>query len=185
VTHVHATARLRSAPGTTATMLGREAGCGWVGGCRPSSSRWSRTSPWSAFVVVRFDGRIPFADSPPDQWAPPGVGLARTLGTLLDQPLRGAGWELAYVALVLGTVGGVAWAARRRITAESVIALAYGLAALCLGTGVWLDRWAFVRLSAPLLAFAILAGVSARGRTAVAFPCAAAALTALAPVLAM
>jgi len=133
---------------------------------------------WQAYINVRYGGNV--AGTSPLAW-PPFEGLVDELRRVVDEAsLRGAAWELAYLGLVLAALGtAAALVVRRRIIAASLAALLLSLSLLIQMFG---DHWSYTRLTAPVFAALLLAGLELRSRFALGVCVASAALTAFVPL---
>jgi hypothetical protein len=88
-------------------------------------------------------------------------------------------WDLAYLGLMLAGLGAAVALARRSVSAPVIAALLFSLSLLVLTFG---NDWSYTRLSAPLFATLLLAGLERRARPAIAVCVAVAALGALVPL---
>jgi hypothetical protein len=136
---------------------------------------------WEAYATLRFDGEIPWVTAPSNLWQAPGVGIAAALGDLLDQPASEVAWDLAYIVLCLAAVVAAVVALWRDRGPEALFCASQAAIVILLGEVFWIDHWSFTRVTAPLLASLLLAGVISRTRPAVTIACAAAGLTLLIP----
>jgi hypothetical protein len=136
---------------------------------------------WEIYATARFDGEIPWTTAPSDLWQAPGIGLASALPELLDQAPREVAWDLTYIALCVAAVGAALVAARRDRGPEALFCVGQAAVVVLLGEVFWTDHWSFTRVTAPLFASLLLAGVSSRSRGAIAIACGAAVLTLLIP----
>lgn len=136
---------------------------------------------WEIYAAARFDGEIPWTTAPSNLWQAPGVGVATALSGLLDQPAKEAAWDLAYIVLCGAAVAAAVAAVLRDRGPETLFCAGQAVMVVLLGKVFWLDHWSFTRVTAPLFAALLLAGVSARSRPAIAISCATAALTLLIP----
>lgn len=136
---------------------------------------------WEAYASWRFDGELPWTTAPSNLWQAPLVGVADAVTDLLDQPAREVAWDLAYLALCGAAVVAAATALRRDRGPEALFCAGQAAVVLLLGEVFWTDHWSFTRVTAPLFASLLLAGVASRSRPAVGIACAAAALTLLIP----
>jgi hypothetical protein len=131
---------------------------------------------WQAYVDARYGANVAGTSL---AYLPPFVGVAREVGHAFDDPsLRDTLWDLAYLALMMAGIVAAAQLVRRRVTAASVAALLFGLSLLVLVFG---DPWSYTRLSAPMFAVLLLAGLEQRNRSALAICAATAALTVVVP----
>jgi len=136
---------------------------------------------WQIYATARFDREIPWTSAPSSLWQAPGVGVATALSGLLDQPASEAVWDLLYLILcAAAVVAAVATVVRDR-SPEALFCVGQAAVVVLLGKVFWIDHWSFTRVTAPLFASLLLAGVSARNRPAIAIACAPAALTLLIP----
>ena len=136
---------------------------------------------WEIYATARFDGEIPWTTVPADLWQAPGVGLATALPELLNQTPKEAAWDLAYLILCAAAVAAAIAAVRRDRGPEALFCVGQAAIVVLLGEVFWTDHWSFTRVTAPLFASLLLAGVSSGSRAGVAVPCAAAVLTLLIP----
>ena len=136
---------------------------------------------WEIYATVRFDGEIPWTTAPSDLWQAPGVGLVTAVTELLDQAPKEAAWDLAYLLLCVAAVVAAIAAVRRDRGPEALFCVGQAAIVALLGEVFWIDHWSFTRVTAPLFASLLLAGVSSRNRSAIAISCAAAVLTLLIP----
>ncbi len=137
---------------------------------------------WQAYATWRFGGEVPWFTAPSSLWQAPGLGVAEALPDLVDQPASEVGWDLAYLALTAAAVVAAVMALVRDRSPVTLFCAAQAATVVLLGEVFWIDHWSFTRVTAPLFASLLLAGVAARFRPAIAIPCAAAALTVLIPV---
>jgi hypothetical protein len=137
---------------------------------------------WQAYATWRFDGEIPWFTAPSSLWHAPSVGLAQALPDLLDQPASEVAWDLAYLGLTAAAVVAAVVVVWRDRSATALFCAAQAAIVVLLGEAFWIDHWSFTRVTAPLFAALLLAGVASRTRPAVWVACAAAALTVLIPV---
>jgi hypothetical protein len=136
---------------------------------------------WEIYATSRFDGEIPWTTAPSDLWQAPGVGVVSALPELLDQSAREAAWDLTYLVLCAAAVVAAVVAVRRDRGPEALFCAGQAAIVVLLGEVFWTDHWSFTRVTAPLFASLLLAGVSSRTRSATAIACAAAVLTLLIP----
>jgi len=131
---------------------------------------------WQAYVHVRHGTGT---SAPGTAFQAPLVGLADEFGrSLRGTATISSSWDLAYLAAIVAGIG-VAFAhVRRGITAPGVAALLFGLILLVLTFG---NDWSYTRLSAPLFAALLLAGLERRMRPALAVCTSVAVLGALVP----
>lgn len=136
---------------------------------------------WELYATARFDGAIPLTTAPSNLWQAPGVGAVSALPELLDQSAREVAWDLTYLVLCAAAVVAAVAAAGRDRGPETLFCIGQAGVVVLLGEVFWVDHWSFTRITAPLFASLLLAGVSARSRAAIAIACAAAVLTLLIP----
>jgi hypothetical protein len=136
---------------------------------------------WQAYSTWRFDGEVPWTTAPSDLWQAPVVGVVEALPELFDQPAGEVAWDLAYLALCGAAVVAAAAALGRDRGPETLFCGAQAAVVVLLGEVFWIDHWSFTRVTAPLFASLLLAGVVVHSRSAVAIACAAAGLTVLIP----
>jgi hypothetical protein len=137
---------------------------------------------WQAYATWRFEGEIPWATAPSNLWDAPVIGLAGALPDLLDQPATEVAWDFAYLVLCAAAVVAAVAVLWRSRGPEALFCAGQAAIVVLLGEVFWIDHWSFTRVTAPLLASLLLAGVVARSRPAVAIACAAAVLTPLIPI---
>jgi hypothetical protein len=136
---------------------------------------------WEAYATWRFDGEIPWTTAPSNLWQAPGVGVAQALSGLVEQPATEVAWDLAYIALSAAAVVAAMAALWRERGPEALFCGGQAAIVVLLGEVFWIDHWSFTRVTAPLFASLLLAGVAARSNPAVVISCAAAVLTLLIP----
>jgi hypothetical protein len=136
---------------------------------------------WEAYATWRFD-EIPWTTAPSSLWQAPGVGVAEALSVLVDQPASEVAWDLTYLFLCAAAVVAAIAALWRDRGPEALFCASQAAIVVLLGEVFWIDHWSFTRVTAPLFASLLLAGVTARSLPAVAVPCAAAGLTVLIPI---
>ena len=137
---------------------------------------------WQGYATWRFGGEIPWTTAPSNLWQAPGAGLAQALPDLLDQPASEVAWDLAYLALGAAAVVAAVVVVLRDRGPEALFCAGQAAIVVLLGEVFWIDHWSFTRVTVPLFAALLLAGVVARSRAAIAIACAAATLTVLIPV---
>jgi hypothetical protein len=137
---------------------------------------------WQAYATWRFDGEIPWTTAPSNLWQAPGIGLAQAVPDLLDQPATEVAWDMAYLALCVAAVVAAVVVLLRNRGPEALFCAAQAVTVVLLGEVFWIDHWSFTRVTVPLFASLLLAGVVARNRAAVAIVCVTATLTVLIPV---
>lgn len=127
---------------------------------------------WQLYIDVRYGGN---AASTSGAFLPPFKGVVDEVRHAVDDPYgRDTAWELAFLALMmLGLLASIRLAWRDR-SAPAIAALLFGLSLLVLKFG---DPWSYSRLSAPMFAALVLAGLSRRDRPAIAICVASAVLT--------
>ncbi len=131
---------------------------------------------WQLYVTARYGGSV---SSPSSAFLPPFVGLIDEVRHAVSDPsLRDQVWDLTYLALMAAGILASLWLVWRRATAAGVTALLFGLSLLVLVFG---DPWSYTRLSAPMFAVLLLAGLEQRSRPALLVCVAAAAMTVLMP----
>lgn len=131
---------------------------------------------WQAYVHVRHGTGT----------SAPGTAFQVPLMGLVDEfrrSLRGtvsisSSWDLVYLAAIVAGIAVACAHVRRGITAPGVAALLFGLILLVLTFG---NDWSYTRLSAPLFAALLLAGLERRMRPALAVCATVAVLGALIP----
>jgi hypothetical protein len=136
---------------------------------------------WEPYATSRFDGEIPWTTAPSNLWQAPGVGAAMALSSLLDQPASEAAWDIAYIAFCAAAVAAAVAVVLRDHSPEALFCAGQAAIVVLLGKVFWIDHWSFTRVTAPLFASLLLAGVSARSRPARGIACGTAALTLLIP----
>jgi len=136
---------------------------------------------WQAYATWRFDGEIPWATAPSSLWEAPGVGAARAVPDLLDQPAAQVAWDLAYLGLCAAAVVAAVVVLGRSRGPEALFCASQAAVVVLLGEVFWIDHWSFTRVTAPLFASLLLAGAVTRSRPAMAIACAASALTIVIP----
>jgi hypothetical protein len=136
---------------------------------------------WETYATWRFDGEIPWTTAPSNLWQAPGVGVVEALSGLVDQPATEVAWDLAYLALCGAAVVAAVAVLWRDRGPEALFCASQAAIVVLLGEVFWIDHWSFTRVTAPLFASLLLAGVTARSNPAVAISCAAAVLTLLIP----
>jgi hypothetical protein len=95
-----------------------------------------------------------------------------------DASRRNVAWDLAYLGLMAAGILAALALLRRQVTAASIAAALFGLSLLILVFG---DPWSYTRLSAPMFAALLLAGLMQRDRPALAVVAAATAMTIVMP----
>jgi hypothetical protein len=132
---------------------------------------------WQIYVDARYGGNVGSTSS--SSYQPPFVGLVDEVRrTLALGSGRDILWELAYLGLIsAGILAAIAllW---QRVTVAGVAAAAFGLSLLVVTFG---DPWSYTRLSAPMFATLLLAGLQLRNRPALLICVAAAAMTVVLP----
>jgi hypothetical protein len=136
---------------------------------------------WQAYATWRFGGDIPWTTAPSGLWDGPVIGAVGAIPGLSDQPAREVAWDLAYLAICGVAVAAAGVALRRTREPETLFCASQAAIVVLLGEVFWIDHWSFTRVTAPLFASLLLAGVVARSRLAVLTACSAAAFTVLIP----
>jgi hypothetical protein len=131
---------------------------------------------WQLYIDARYGGN---SASSSGAFLPPFQGVVDEVRHALDDPFRRDGvWDLAFLALMmLGLLASIRLVWRER-TAPAFAALLFGLSLLVLKFG---DPWSYSRLSAPMFAALVVAGLQRRDRPALAISVAGAALTLVMP----
>lgn len=161
--------RTREEPGAR----GRLAHCAWPAVIAPVAAYVA----WQAYVDARYGGSV---GSPSSAFLPPFVGLIDEVRhAIADHSLRNAAWDLAYLGLMAAGITTAIVLVRQKITAAGLAAAAFALSLLVLTFG---DPWSYTRLSAPMFATLLLAGLRQQHRPALAICAAAAALSTVAPL---
>jgi hypothetical protein len=88
-------------------------------------------------------------------------------------------WDLSYLALMAAGIASAIALVWRKVTVASVAALLFGSSLLMLLFG---DPWSYTRLSAPMFAALLVAGLEQRDRPALLVCAAGAAMTAMMPL---
>jgi hypothetical protein len=132
---------------------------------------------WQAYIGARYGTVVA---SSGQAYLPPFVGVVDEVGHALDDPhVLNRIWDLIYIALmVVGIGAAIAMVARGASTAAAIAALLFGLSLLVLVFG---DPWSYTRLSAPMFAALLVAGLQRRNPPALVVCAAAATLTVLVP----
>jgi hypothetical protein len=131
---------------------------------------------WQIYIDARYGGN---AASTSGAFLPPFQGLIDEVRHAVDDPQRrDTAWELAYLGLMGAGILAAVSLVWQKITGPGVAALLFGLSLLVLVFG---DPWSYTRLSAPMFAALLVAGLEQRNRPALVVCAAAAALTALVP----
>jgi hypothetical protein len=133
---------------------------------------------WQVYIDLRFGGNAASASS---AFKPPFVNVLDEVRHALDDPAGvDSVWDLAYLTLMVSGIAAAAALVRDRVTSSGLAALMFGLTLLVLVFG---DPWSYTRLSAPMLAALLLAGLEQHNRPALAICAAAAALTVMLPLV--
>ncbi|HWF72491.1 MAG TPA: hypothetical protein VG186_04055 [Solirubrobacteraceae bacterium] len=133
---------------------------------------------WQVYIDARYGSNVTSTSSA--SYQPPFVGLIRevrrtfTLGSRRDIL-----WDLAYLALILAGITAAIALVREKVTVAAVAAVAFGLSLLVVTFG---DSWSYTRLSAPMFAALLIAGLQQRRRPVLLICAAAAVMTALVPL---
>lgn len=133
---------------------------------------------WQAYVHVRWGGST---SAPWSAFAPPLSAVVAEIRRALHESPLIAGWDLAYLTLMLAAMGLAVDRVRRHPAAEEIAALLF---ALILPVLVFGDDMSYTRLSAPLLGCLLLVGLRRRARGVLGVCIAVAALGALVPLIA-
>lgn len=132
---------------------------------------------WQAYIHVRYGGSTA---APGTAYQLPFVGVVDEVRRALRSgSVVSSAWDLAYLGLMLAGLGAAVALARRSVSAPVIAALLFSLSLLVLTFG---NDWSYTRLSAPLFATLLLAGLERRARPAIAVCVAVAALGALVPL---
>ena len=131
---------------------------------------------WQVYVSLRYGGSVA---SPATAYKPPLVGvIAEFRHAFASVALRSTLWEVAYLALMVAGIAVALQLARRRVGVSTAAAALFACSLLVLEFG---DPWSYTRLSAPMFATLLLAGLERGSRTAVAVCALASALTVVVP----
>ena len=131
---------------------------------------------WQAYVDVRYGGN---AASTSLAFLPPFEGLIDEVRHALAAPSRrSTAWDLGYLSLMAAGIAAAIALVWQKVTVAGLAALLFGLSLLVLVFG---DPWSYTRLSAPMFAALLLAGLEQRHRVALAICVAGAAMTAVVP----
>ena len=115
---------------------------------------------WRVYATARLGAST---STPWSAYLPPFVGVARELHHAVNaRLLRDEGWELLYVGTMLCGIAAALRLAWRRPGAPTLAAGLFGLSLLVVVFG---DPWSYTRLSAPMFALLLLAGLEHRNRS--------------------
>jgi hypothetical protein len=160
--------RTRRAPGA----LRRAARHAWPAVVIPAAAFLA----WQVYVDARYGGN---AAATGHAFGSPFRGLLDEVSHAAnDASRRNTAWDLTYLGLMAaGTLAALAlvW---REVTAASVAAALFGVSLMILIYG---DPWSYTRISAPMFAALLLAGLVHRNRPALAVCAAATAMTVVLP----
>lgn len=132
---------------------------------------------WQVYIAARIARST---SAPGTAFSPPFGAIATEVGHALHNASAVDGaWDLVYLGLMLGGVAVAAAMTRRHRTAATIAALLFGLMLLVLTFGY---AWSYTRLSAPMFACLLLAGLEGRHRGALRICALVASLGALVPL---
>ena len=132
---------------------------------------------WQAYIDARYGGNV--ASTSSASYLPPFVGVIDEVRhALADGSRRDTAWDLAYLGLMAAGIPAAIALVRQKSSAAGIAAALFGLSLLVVVFG---DPWSYTRLSAPMFAALLLAGLQQRNRLALLICAAAATLTVLMP----
>jgi hypothetical protein len=133
---------------------------------------------WQAYIDARYGASVTGTSSA--SYQPPFVGLIREVRRTFDLgSRRDILWDLAYLGLISTGIVAALALVRQKVTVPGVAAVAFGLSLLVVTFG---DSWSYTRLSAPMFATLLIAGLEQRHRPALLVCAAAAAMTLVLPL---
>ena len=131
---------------------------------------------WQGYVSARFGGSVA---SPGSAYKPPLVGVIDEFRHAFDAVAVGStAWEVGYLVLMVAGIAVALWLVRRSVGVTTIAAALFGLSLLVLVFG---DPWSYTRLSAPMFATLLLAGLERRSRAALAVCVLSSTLTVVVP----
>jgi hypothetical protein len=133
---------------------------------------------WQIYLRIRFPGSL---SAPASAYQAPFTALyLEARHALRSGPALGALWDLAYLSLMMAGIGASLRLSWRSPSAYRIAALLFGLSLLVLTFG---SDWSYTRLSAPMFAALLLAGLEAGDRTALIICSGVAALGLVGPLV--
>ncbi len=133
---------------------------------------------WQAYIDARYGSNVTSTSSA--SYQPPFVGLIDEVRHTLDLGTRrDILWDLAYLGVISAGIAASIALLRQKVTVTAIAAVAFGLSLLVVTFG---DSWSYTRLSAPMFAALLLAGLQLRNRPALLICAAAAFMTAVLPL---
>ena len=165
-------------------LAARPSGPGLLARVRAAwSTAWPAVFPvaafaiWQAYVHVRI-GRS--TSAPGTAFSAPFAAIVTEVGHALanSSPVNG-GWDLIYLASMLGGLGVAIALVRRERSAPAIAAVLFGVMLLVLTFGY---AWSYARLSAPMFACLLLCGLQRRHRGALGICAVVAGLGSLVPL---
>jgi hypothetical protein len=116
---------------------------------------------WQAYLRLRVPGAV---SAPGTAYQPPFAALAsEAQHALRSRAGFGGLWDVAYLSLILAGIGASLRLLWRSFSAAAVAAALFGLSLLVVTFG---SDWSYTRLSAPMFAALLLAGLECRDRAA-------------------
>lgn len=132
---------------------------------------------WQIYIRLRDHA---FTGDPATAFQPPFVAVWREARHALQAASAVHGtWDLAYLGLMLAAIAAAGAIVRRAPRAPALAATMFGITLLVVTFG---NDWSYVRLSAPLFACLLLAGLERRSRLAMGLCAASAVLGMLVPL---